>query len=195
MSENCWHCGTPAAGSPFCKFCNHLQEPVPDYYDFFGIERRLSLDPGELQKRFYKMSRLFHPDHYQRASPRDQKYALEATAMLNDAYRVLRDPVSRAEYLLKEEGDAGKGQNIPPELLEKVFELNEALEDTSARPQLEAAIKRFSTLQAEADRELEELFRRYDTTHDRTLLSEVRTALNRRKYISNLLSQVEAQID
>jgi molecular chaperone HscB len=69
-----------------------------------GLEPRLNLDAAELQKRFYSMSRLLHPDRFNRASATEKQYSLEATAILNDAYRTLRDPVTRAEYMLAEEG-------------------------------------------------------------------------------------------
>ena len=75
-----------------------------DYFSFFGIPRKLSVDTSDLQSRFYSLSRQFHPDRFARGSVADQQYALDATALLNDAYRVLRDPVQRAEYLLAQEG-------------------------------------------------------------------------------------------
>src|SRR4051794_2285108 len=102
--DGCWHCGHPAEASLFCQFCNHLLRPTPDYYRFLDLPRKLSLSTAELQKRFYKMSRLVHPDRYTRGASQEKLYSLEATAILNDAYRTLRDPVSRAEYVLKEQG-------------------------------------------------------------------------------------------
>src|SRR5579875_3090493 len=118
-----------------------------DYYEFFGLARKLNVDEAELQKRFYELSRQWHPDRFSRKSAQQQAQALEATAILNDGYRTLRDPVKRAEYLLKEEGfpiGEQRSKDVPPELLEEVFELNMALEelksgDESARPQLESA--------------------------------------------------------
>src|SRR3954471_2124354 len=118
-----------------------------DYYQFFGLERALSLDTDELQKRFYALSRQLHPDRFTLRSAEERQYSLDATALLNDGYRVLRDPLQRAEYVLKQEGfDIGeqRGKDVPPELLEEVFELNMALEElrkghAGARPQLEQA--------------------------------------------------------
>src|SRR5262252_6729655 len=98
-----------------------------NYYDFFGLEHRLNLDLRDLEQRFYSLSRQFHPDRYTLKSPAEQQYALEATAILNDAYRTLRDPLARSEYLLIENGfNVGEqgSKNVPPELLEEVFELN-----------------------------------------------------------------------
>jgi len=201
-AESCWKCGEPSAQSLFCRFCNTLQAPSSDYYRILGLERRLSLDPADHQRRFYSLSRLVHPDRYLRSTANEQRFALEATALLNDAYRTLRDPVARAEYFLKEEGfDSGeqKSNNVPPEMLEEVFDLNEALEelrggDPSVRPQLEAARRRFRSLREDVDGDLEAQFREYDAGRQREILGSIRALLNRRRYIENLLHEVEREL-
>src|SRR5690349_213398 len=109
-----------------------LPSLTADFFQFFGIERKLQIDTDDLQKRFYARSRQLHPDRFTRKSPEEQQYSLDATSLLNDAYRVLRDPMQRAEYVLKQEGfDIGeqRSKDVPPELLEEVFELNMALEE------------------------------------------------------------------
>ena len=129
-AEECWQCGHPSEHSLFCQFCDSLQRPSADYFKFLGMRPKLSLDAAALQKRFYDLSRLLHPDRYTRKSATERQYSLEATAILNDAYRVLRDPVSRAEYVLKQSGfesSEPRSRSIAPELIEEVFELNMAL--------------------------------------------------------------------
>jgi molecular chaperone HscB len=124
---------------------------------------------------------------------------MDATALLNDGYRTLKDPVRRAEYVLTRSGlDIGeqRSQDVPPELLEEVFELNMALEelrtgDAGARPQLEAARIRFLEMRAAADAQLADLFGRYDAGRDRAILAQIRAVLNRRRYIENLVREVE----
>src|SRR6266851_1290218 len=157
-----------------------------NYYDFFGLEHKLDLDLRDLEKRFYALSRQYHPDRYTLKSLEEQQYALDATAILNDAYRTLRDPLTRAEYLLKENGfDIGEqgSKNVPPELLEEVFELNMALEelrggDDSARPALEQARDKFVGMRNDVDIQLKEKFAEYDRTLDRGVLGEIRGSLN-----------------
>ena len=145
----------------------------------------MSLDAEDLKKRFYERSRQWHPDRFSRASAAEQEKALEMTAVLNDAFRTLRDPVARAEYFLKENG-VELSKEAPPELLEEVFELNMALEelregDESARPQLMEARDRFVAMRDSIDQSL-------TATTD---LEEVRALLNRRRYIKNLIRDVE----
>lgn len=175
---------------------------VTGYYELFGMERRLVLDPAQLQKRFYELSRELHPDRFVRKSEAERENALDASSRLNDAYRTLRDPVQRAMYVLSEEGfDIGEQRSgdVPPELLEEVFELNMALEelrggDETARPQLEAAGRNFEAMLAGIGDQLASLFERWDANPARETLAEIRGVLNRRKYIQNLLREVEKNV-
>jgi molecular chaperone HscB len=171
---------------------------VIEYYELFGIPRALNLSLDDLQKRYYDLSRQLHPDRFMRKPEAERQRALDMSSALNDAYRTLKDPIKRAQYLLALEGfEIGeqRSKDVPPELLEEVFELNMALEemrsgDDSARPQLEKAEKNFTGMLEDADSQLQSLFGQYDSSHDHDLLSQVRNLLNRRKYIDNLASEV-----
>ena len=126
------------------------------FYDALGLEPKLALDSEDLKKRFYERSRQWHPDRFSRASSEEKQQSVEMTSMLNDAFRTLRDPVTRAEYFLEQSG-LELSKDAPPELLEEVFELNMALEelrggDESARPQLAAAQERFTSMRASGSR-------------------------------------------
>jgi molecular chaperone HscB len=131
----------------FCSSCGKVQPPVPvDYFTFFGFPRKLNLDTAELEKEFYALSRRLHPDVFGQADDRERSWSLEQSSMLNDAYRTLKDPIKRTEYLLRLEGveleeqskqatekaratGELKKQVVPPDLLEEVFELNMHLEE------------------------------------------------------------------
>jgi molecular chaperone HscB len=170
-----------------------------EFYSALGLEPKLALDSEDLKRRFYERSRQWHPDRFSRASPADQQRALDMTAMLNDAFRSLRDPVSRAEYFLKAKG-VELSKETPPELLEEVFDLNMALEelrsgDHSARAQLTHAQERFQGMRNEIDAALAGLFHKYDTSPAAPLLDEIGRALNRRRYISNLVREVAKELN
>lgn len=109
-----------------------------NYFEVFGLERRLAIDLADLQRRFYELSRRHHPDFHQGAAPAEQARALEASALVNAAYRTLRDPVARVEYLVRleegretREGATAKPQ-APPALLREMFEIQEALQEAKA---------------------------------------------------------------
>jgi molecular chaperone HscB len=170
-----------------------------NFYEALGLEPKLALDPEDLKKRFYDRSRQWHPDRFSRASSEEKQRSEEMTALLNDAFRTLREPVSRAQYFLEESGlEVSKG--APPELLEEVFELNMALEelregDESARPQLVSAQERFTGMLGDTDMSLTGLFTRYDEKPDRAVLEQIRAVLNRRKYVSNLVRDVGKELN
>src|SRR6266568_2438388 len=147
-AQACWSCGDMRAAQ-FCTSCGKVQPPVPvDYFSFFGLPRKLNLDIATLERGFYAMSRKLHPDLYAGRDSREQSWSLEQSSRLNDAYRILKDPIRRTEYLLKLEGVELEGQSkagteearktgekkqiVPPDLLEAVFELNMQLEELRA---------------------------------------------------------------
>ena len=111
---------------------------MSDYFTVFGLERRLAIDGPALQRRFYELSRQWHPDFHQSAAPEAQARALEESARVNAAYRALRDPLARVEYLIRvEEGRTTKEgaavkPKAPPALLAEMFEIQEALEEAKA---------------------------------------------------------------
>lgn len=145
-TSSCWSCGTMRA-MHFCSACGKVQPPVPvDYFQFFGFSRKLNLDTAALEKEFYALSRRLHPDMSAQADSRERNWSLEQSSLLNDAYRTLKDPIKRTEYLLRLEGveleeqskqatetarsrGEVKKQMVPPDLLEEVFELNIQLEE------------------------------------------------------------------
>jgi molecular chaperone HscB len=131
-----------------------------NYFEIFGLERKLGIDTDALQRRFYELSRRHHPDFHATAPATEQAQALDASARLNAAYRTLRDPIVRIDYLVRlEEGrDTREGSTIrpqaPPELLEEMFEIQEALAEAKAEGLDEAAR---DTLAARRDRLLARL--------------------------------------
>lgn len=151
----CWSCGDMRAAH-FCNNCGSVQPPVPtDYFSFFGLPRKLNIDLAQLERAFYELSRKLHPDRYAQSETKEQQWSLEKTSQLNDAYRTLKDPITRTEYLLRTEGvnfgeqsksateearSSGKQkqQAIPPDMLEEVFELNMQLEEARMNKKLGA---------------------------------------------------------
>jgi molecular chaperone HscB len=163
---------------------------TPDYFTLFALPRHLHLDLAALERAFYAQSRKLHPDRFAAKPQVEQDAALAASSALNDAYRTLRDPIARTEYLLSLEGiqleeqsraatdlakstGTAKKQVAPPDLLEEAFELNMALEemkmggdDPDARAQLEAARTKFTDMLTESQSQLESLWTAWDNALD-----------------------------
>ena len=98
----------------------------------FGLPKILGLDLAALEKTFHELSRKYHPDYFSTAAPAEKTQAVRMTALLNDAYRTLRHPVRRVEYLLSLYGLKADGSKVPQSLLMEVFEINEQLEEVKA---------------------------------------------------------------
>ena len=165
-----------------------------DYFSFFSLPRKLTLDVVALEKQFYVLSRKLHPDRFASKPVAEQEAALAQSSLLNDAYRTLKDPISRTQYLLTLEGveleeqskaatDAArasgeqKKQIVPPELLEEVFELNMQLQEMRAankmgedepelRRDLMTAKDTFDAKMVETQAQLEELWTVWDAGVD-----------------------------
>lgn len=165
-----------------------------DFFSLFSLPRHLQIDLPGLEKSFYAQSRLLHPDRFATRSAEEQAEALRRSSELNDAYRTLRDPIARTEYLLSLEGvqleeqsrqatDAAraagteKKQVAPPDLLEEAFELNMQLEemrfakqagekDESIEQELQSARDRFTKMLNDLGEQLEALWTRWDAAED-----------------------------
>ena len=190
-----------------------------DYFAFFGLPRKLTLDVEELEQRFHSLSWKLHPDNFVRASEAERQLSLDRSSQLNDAYRTLRDPVSRVEYLLGLAGmrkEGQKKQQAPPELLEEVFELNESLDElrearasggsaemAGLRAKLEAAQHKFESSLADVDQELARVSDRVgrrarsgaDEAAKNKLMEQMNEILNRRSYIRNLVNGVRQELE
>lgn len=217
-SVPCWSCHAPAGGAAFCATCGKIQ-PLPngaDYFTFFGLPRKLWLGMDGLEQKFLQLSWKLHPDSFVNLTEREKEISLERSSKLNDAYRVLRDPVARVEYLLELEGMRKEGehkQQAPPELLEEVFELNESLDEMreaksaganldALSTRLRAAEKNFGEKLHEVDAKLKTAAQQWDAALDantsdsdrEAVLQRLNELLNRRSYIRNLVAGVEKEL-
>ncbi len=179
---SCWRCHEPVRG-PVCVSCGVLQPPPPkaDHYQILGLERRWCIDRKDVDRAWRAKSRQTHPDRFAGQGALQKRLALQWTATLNEARRVLRDRISRAWYL-------STGESRPPEkggpvldqdFLEAIFELQmegQMGEDISPR-----AREMLETIDAELDEGLVAWER------DGGSLESIPEVLARRKYIHNIV--------
>ena len=127
----CWRCQDEHTPQVFCPACGALQPLPPDinYFTVFGLARAPMLDEQALADTYYDLSRQLHPDLHQTGPAEEQEASLQNTAVVNRAYRTLRDPVQRGQYWLELNGEQlGKENNkVPPDLALLVFEVQEKL--------------------------------------------------------------------
>jgi molecular chaperone HscB len=217
----CWSCAVAHNDSTlFCPHCSKIQPPPGgDYFSVFGLEPRLNLDLAALEHEFHRLSRKVHPDRFARALENERQWSLADTALLNDAYRTLKDPLHRTEYLLKLEGaeigeeHSGKDRKdpsrVPADLLEEVFELNMQLEearmnkkmgedDAALAKELEQTRQQLQARYKALDQELKKYWDEWDAVAAEDASADARGSvtskmvdlLNRRTYIRNLVRDV-----
>jgi molecular chaperone HscB len=218
----CKSCG---GGAPvdvhFCPQCTRILTlgRQGDYFKFMGLTRRLTIDAAELDRNFRALSRQFHPDFFHNASPAERRASLERSSYLNDAYRTLKQHISRISYLLEIEGwgTASPGEmskQVPPALLEEVFALNEELDDIRAaraggasmdelKARLEQAERPIEAKRAAHEGQLLDLAAKWDALVNagaageerRAVLSALRDRMLERNYINNLLAGIERELN
>ena len=217
----CWSCFVAHNElTLFCPHCSKIQPPAgAHYFSVFGMAPRLNLDLVSLENKFHRLSRKLHPDRFARAPQKEREWSLADTALLNDAYRTLKDPIARTEYVLKlygvEIGEEQSGKNrckgemgasrVPADLLEEVFDLNMQLEelrmahkvgeeeDPALVHDLTRAKKKFVWLRDAVDGDLRAQWAAWDNGDEaarQTTQKAVVALLDRRRYLTNLVRDV-----
>jgi len=217
----CRDCGGGApVDAHFCPQCTKILSVSRhgDYFTFLGLPRKLAIDANDLEQRFRGLSRQLHPDFFFNAPMAERRASLERSSYLNDAYRTLKQPAARVEYLLQLEGLAARtpeeaSRQVPPDLLEEVFALNEELDEirdlrasgepeNSWKSRLERARAPIESKRASHVAQLEELSLRWDVLVDRdapvverrSVLEALRERVLERNYINNLLTSIEREM-
>jgi molecular chaperone HscB len=221
----CWSCSVAHNElTLFCPHCSRIQPPPgADFYSVFGLAPRLNLDLASLEKEFHRLSRRLHPDRFARAGGNEKEWSLSGTALLNDAYRTLKDPITRTEYLLKlygaeigeehshksrRDGEMGASR-VPADLLGEVFDLNMQLEemrmaqkmggdDPAVKQSLNEAKIKFDGLREAVDRDLRAQWDAWDNGDEaarHTAQKAMVALLDRRRYLSNLVRDVTETLE
>jgi molecular chaperone HscB len=179
-----------------------------------NMPRQLWIEMSGLEQKFLQLSWKLHPDNFVNATETERELSLKRSSELNDAYRTLRDPVVRVEYLLAIEGARKEGQHkqqAPPELLEEVFELNESLDElrearqsggdlAALKTRLESVEKNFQEKLSEVDARLQAAAREWDAALQadaatrQVVMAKLNDLLNHRSYIRNLVTNVQKEL-
>jgi molecular chaperone HscB len=215
MDSKCWSCQEETENS-FCVKCGKIQplSPAEDYFAALGLERKLNLNLPQVEKKFHALSRKFHPDFFQGKSKEEQAISLENASILNKAYRTLKDPVSRIEYLLQVEQGSKEAIlcQVPFDLLEEVMELHTRLEEVHSlkeggNPQelkkvkdyLQSELVRLEAAYQALKNQIQQLSDEWDglkkegkeyETKKPGILSDFRQILSQRTYLINVIEDI-----
>ena len=208
----CLNCGKHTARQLACGGCGVVASSPAreaDYFSLFGLPRKLALDVDDLGARYYALSRRFHPDLLQDRPPAERDAGVRATAIVNNAYRTLKDPVQRGLYWLSLHGESlGRdNERVPAELAVQVFEGQgklEELRDARARGDASRGEGRVRAIRdglrarmRDFDARLEANFRRNDLTEgdDAAALGRTKAVLSELHYMRTLLRDVEKELE
>ena len=215
----CWHCQSEVTGEYLCGQCVKVQ-PLSkdlDYFACFKLSRLLNIDEQELERTYYDLSRTFHPDFYSTKDESEKTISLGNSAFLNSAYRTLKDPIQRVEYLIRLEAGAVKDirSNPPADLFEEILELQEDMEtfrnlssekDSTERNELRQKLQRerehLEDRQREMEKALREKYHEWDEVQTanadpseardqkNVMLRSMQEILSNRTYVSNMANEL-----
>ncbi|WP_114087203.1 Fe-S protein assembly co-chaperone HscB [Thalassospira profundimaris] len=158
--KTCWSCKGPvAAVALFCDTCGAIQAPGQlDHFARFDIPRDFNVDIDAVEAQYLKQQQALHPDRFATKSAREKSLSQQQAASLNDAFETLKNPVSRAEYMMRMNGvepEGGEGQTVnDPALLMEAMEMREALDDAGDRAAIDAIIRDVRKMARDCEKEV-----------------------------------------
>ncbi|HUU85133.1 MAG TPA: Fe-S protein assembly co-chaperone HscB [Phycisphaerae bacterium] len=194
VPSKCLSCSAELESPIVCTGCHKLY-PVPeplDYFELFRLPHRYRIDLGDLEHRFLAITRNVHPDFFTGHSEDMCRLAVRLSAELNEAYRVLKDPVLRAGYLLEQSGgrSASEDHSVPPSVLSEVMMLREELEAAEGDQTAAASVRRrVVARRGEILTRIAELADDLANAGDEDKTT-LRSLLNSVKYYENLLAEL-----
>jgi molecular chaperone HscB len=201
----CLHCGKPAVDQLVCSGCGIVAPATAesDYFAVFSLPRRPTIDLADLEQRYYALSRALHPDLFSDRPPAEQAASLRMTALVNRAYKTLKDPVARGLYWLELHGESlGRdNERVPRELAARVFEVQEQLEELRAARQrggAEGETRALGAVRDELRADLDacegRLARNFERDGGAEALAETKSILSELHYLRTLLRDVEKEL-
>lgn len=192
---DCWTCGAERGREAFCTSCKKIQPVVRNtsLFDVLSLKPVMALDRDALEAAYRELSKRVHPDRFGRESRIERRFALEQTTLANDAYRTLKKPRTRAEYLMKLRGREIGGEDArvdDMEFLEEMIELREALSEAKAASEIAHL---HASIEARHDTELARLTKFFDDGDGTEDIAA--TALEHIRFYERFLDEVDARFD
>lgn len=202
MPAKCSKCESPMSSPVVCDYCHALNSvpAVTDHFTLLGLPRQYGLDLAQLQQKFVALSRHAHPDFHGDESPEAQQLSLRIASSVNDAYRTLKDPASRASYLLELLGgkSSAADKSVPDGFLPTTMMMQEELAQAKAEHNNAVISRLKSVLQTQQDGLLSRISKLFQDHQEAVscravvtdILDEIRKQVNAVSYVRKLLSQL-----
>jgi molecular chaperone HscB len=163
------------------------------YFELFGIPVQLKVDTSTLSKKFFELSKKYHPDYFANEDEEAQDNALEKSALLNRAWKTFQSPDATIKYVLQEKGlmEEEEKYELPPDFLMEVLEINEQLMDTDEDAIQTNLKSKIENLQSEIYEPVKKVVENYqeDIATEKELL-QVKEYYYKKKYLDRIRQQL-----
>lgn len=204
IPAKCKQCDKPMSSPLVCDWC-HAVDPAglaADYFTLLDVPRRFDIDEQQLYRNYLALTRHAHPDLHANDTAEVQQLHLRISANVNDAYRALKDPASRAAYLLQLLGgkSSADDKSVPDGFLGTMMMLQEEVEDAQGAGNDEELARLDEVLTTQRDGLLHRIAGLFEEHQQaviceatrKDLLDEIRKQLNAVSYAQKLLSLSKA---
>jgi molecular chaperone HscB len=166
-----------------------------NYFEIFGLPVQLMVDKSLLPKKYFELSKKFHPDFYSNATPGEQQHSLEISANLNKAFKTFQNPDETIKYVLKMKNllEEEEKYKLSPTFLMEVLEINEQLMDADGQDATLNLKSDIEKLQNRIYEPVKQIIEHYQEgiTSEKELL-QVKEYYYQKKYLHRIEQQLKA---
>jgi molecular chaperone HscB len=163
-----------------------------DAFGLLGLPAQFNLDPKLIEQAFHDRSKELHPDRFAQAPAAERVAALSKSRALNDAYKTLKSPVGRAEYLLARAGvSIGDNERLDPAFLMEILELREELAQARVAKQTPLIEKLCGEMKARRKKSVDALTPLFEAND----LAAIKEQLILLRYIDRYLEECDSALD
>ncbi len=171
-----------------------LSDLTKNYFELFSLDASFDLDLDDLESRFRKLQKEFHPDRFVSVSEQERRIAMQLTAHINEAYQTLIKPLSRGSYMLKlndinvnDESDT----KMDASFLMEQMELREQLDEMKNNNDQEEKIQELTlTIKSGQVKRINELQKCFKTVTDESLI-HARNLIRELQFFEKMATQLE----
>ena len=198
--KSCQTCSDSLISPLFCFSCNSLQSISDDidHFEVMGMPHCFEIDSEELENLYQRLTLEMHPDFFAEASDEQKRLSEKSSVMLNAAYSTLREPASRAGYLLSlfAKGKNLQTDKLPEGFLQDMFIFQESLDEILESGDQSALCKMNEDLQNRCnfiESNYADLFKKLENSPENTeILQQLQTQLNTERYLRRLLDRINS---
>jgi molecular chaperone HscB len=164
---------------------------IMNFFEIFGLPVQLKVDKTNLPKKYFELSKQFHPDFFSNATPAEQRYALEISANLNKAFKTFQNPDETIKYVLQLKNllQEEEKYELPKDFLMDVLEINEQLMDAGDNPELKSNLQSaIDNLQSEIYEPVKQIVEHYLSSEKELL--QVKEYYYKKKYLRRIQQQL-----